>query len=94
MASYYRRKNGTYSIRVSNGKLYGKQQFINTTYKPPKEFDKRKADRAAGEFAELFEQTVRSGMYVPEKKRKSGDVDKLGLTLSQFVEEYYYQKVE
>ena len=93
MASCYRRKNGTYSIRVSNGKMCGKQQFINTTYKPPQGLDTRKAERAAKEFAELFEQTVRSGMYIPEQKKKLSDTG-IGMTLSKFIEEYYYKKVE
>ena len=32
MASYYRRKNGTYCIRVSRGKPGGKQDLVSTTY--------------------------------------------------------------
>lgn len=94
MANCYRLKNGTYSIRVSNGKPNGKQRFISTTYKPPKGLDTRKADKAAREFADLFEQAVRSGMYVSEKRRRTAEIDKLGITLTRFIEEYYYKKVE
>ena len=65
MAHCFRRSNGTYCIRVSNGKPGGKQQFINTTYKPPKELNARAAEKAAREFAEMFELSVRNGMYVP-----------------------------
>lgn len=35
MASIYKRKNGTYCIRVSNGMKDGKQELISATYKPP-----------------------------------------------------------
>lgn len=94
MANCYKRKNGTYSIRVSNGKPNGKQRFITTTYKPPQGLDTRRADRAAKEFAELFEQTVRSGMYVQGRKKNKTEIDRLGMTLSKFIEEYYYKKVE
>ena len=94
MANCYRLKNGTYSIRVSNGKPNGKQRFISTTYKPPKGLDIRKADKAAREFAELFEQSVRSGMYVPGKRRRKTELENLGITLNCFVEDYYYRNVE
>mgnify|MGYP005746780827 CR=1 FL=1 len=36
MASYYRRRNGTYCVRVSNGCKDGKQELLSATYKPPK----------------------------------------------------------
>lgn len=94
MANCYKRKNGTYSIRVSNGRPNGKQRFITTTYKPPQGLDTRGADKAAKEFAELFEQTVRSGMYVQGRKQNKANIDSLGMTLSKFIEEYYYKKVE
>lgn len=94
MANCYRLKNGTHSIRVSNGKPNGKQKFISTTYKPPKGLDIRKAERAAKEFADMFEQTVRSGMYTPSKTRRKSNMSLLGITLSDFVEQYYYEKVE
>ena len=73
MANCYRLKNGTYSIRVSNGKPNGKQKFVSTTYKPPEGLDIRKADKAAKEFAELFEKMVRSGMYIPSRKKKANE---------------------
>ena len=56
MASYYRRKNGTYCIRVSRGKPGGKQDLVSTTYKPPKGISASAAERGAKEFAELFEE--------------------------------------
>ena len=93
MAHCFRRSNGTYCIRVSNGKPGGKQQFINTTYKPPKELNARAAEKAARAFAEMFELSVRNGMYVPGKKAKKTDISALGMTLSAFVNEYYYKKV-
>ena len=94
MANCYKRKNGTYSIRVSNGKHNGKQKFIATTFKPPPGLDTRRAEKAAKEFAKLFEETVRSGMYTIGQKRKSSEIIGLGITLSNFIEEYYYKKVE
>ena len=94
MANCYRLKNGTYSIRVSNGKPNGKQKFVSTTYKPPEGLDIRKADKAAKEFAELFEKMVRSGMYIPNRKKKANENIEIGITLQNFVEQYYYKKVE
>lgn len=94
MANCYKRKNGTYSIRVSNGKHNGKQKFIATTFKPPPGLDTRRAEKAAKEFAKLFEETVRSGMYTIGQKRKSSEIIGLGITLSNFIEAYYYKKVE
>ena len=94
MANCYKRKNGTYSIRVSNGKIAGRQQFIATTYKPPKELNARAAEKAAKEFAEMFELAVRSGRYTPGKKTNEETLSELGITLSDFIERYYYKRIE
>lgn len=46
MASYYKRDNGTYCVRVSNGMKNGKQELISTTYKPLKITAKRRYSAA------------------------------------------------
>lgn len=94
MANCYKRKNGNYSIRVSNGRPDGKQKFVITTYRPPKELSAREAEKAAREFAEIFEMSVRNGTYVQGKAKTKIDVDLLGITLNRFVEEYYYNRVK
>ena len=70
MASYYRRKNGTYCIRVSNGKPGGKQELVSTTYKPPQGLSASAAEKGAKEFAELFEAAVHNGMFTPGRKQR------------------------
>lgn len=94
MASYYRRKNGTFCIRVSNGKPGGKQVRISTTYKPPVGISAKAADKAAMEYAAMFELAVHEGTYVPGKKQKNPLSGIMGITLSDFVTQYYYIRVE
>lgn len=93
MASYYRRKNGTFCIRVSNGKPGGKQVRISTTYKPPAGISAKAADKAAMEYAAMFELAVHEGTYVPGKKQKNPLSGIMGITLSDFVTQYYYIRV-
>lgn len=94
MANCFKRKNGNYTIRVSNGCSNGKQKYIITMYRPPKELNSRDAEKAAKEFAELFEMAVRDGSYVPGKTKLFSKGYELGITLSQFVEQHYYKRVE
>ncbi len=93
MASYYKRKNGSYCIRVSNGKPGGRQELIGTTYYPPKGLSAKATEKAVMEYAALFESAVREGVFVPGKtpmKRSS----MLGITLYEFVTEQYYHRIE
>lgn len=94
MASYYRRKNGTYCIRVSNGKPGGKQELISTTYKPPQGLSASAAEKGAKEFAELFEAAVHNGMFTPGRKQRVEQINPFGVTLSEFVEQHYYKRIE
>ena len=94
MASYYRRKNGTYCIRVSNGKPGGKQELISTTYKPPQGLSASAAEKGAKEFAELFEAAVHNGMFTPGRKQRVEQINLFGVTLSEFVEQHYYKRIE
>ena len=94
MASYYRRKNGTYCIRVSNGKPGGKQVLVSTTYKPPKGLSASAAEKGAKEFADLFEAAVHNGLYTPGRKEKTEKINPFGVTLSDFVKKHYYKRIE
>ena len=58
MASYYRRRNGTYCVRVSNGCKDGKQELLSATYRPPKGVREREIQRGVKEFAELLPSTA------------------------------------
>ncbi|MBQ3013931.1 MAG: hypothetical protein IJD75_02175 [Clostridia bacterium] len=71
MASYYRRTNGTYCVRVSNGCKDGKQELVSTTYKPPTGYTEKQIQRGVKEFAELFEASVHGGFYMPGKRAKT-----------------------
>lgn len=93
MASYYRRKNGTYCVRVSNGCKDGKQELISATYKPPKDFTERETQRGVREFAKLFEASVHNGLYV-HGKRGENTVDPFGMTVGTFAAEHYFKSVK
>jgi integrase len=93
MASYYRRKNGTYCVRVSNGCKDGKQELISTTYKPPESFSEKEIKRGVEEFARLFEASVHSGLYVPGKRNEI-QINPFGMTLNTFVKEHYFKNAE
>ncbi len=93
MASIFRQKSGSYCIRVSNGYINGKQKNITTTYRAPEGLSAKAAEKAAKEYAKMFEQAVRDGTYVPGKileVRKSNQ----HITLNEFVESYYYERIE
>ena len=93
MASYYRRDNGTYCVRVSNGMKNGKQEQISTTYKPPKNYSENEIKRGVKAFAELFEASVHSGIYVPGKRVKAA-VNPFGMTVEAFAKEHYMKSIE
>lgn len=93
MASYYRRKNGTYCVRVSNGWKDGKQELISATYKPPKDFTEKEIQRGVKEFAELFEASVHNGLYIPGKRNKN-IINPFGMTVGTFAAEHYFKSVE
>lgn len=93
MASYYRRNNGTYCVRVSNGLKDGKQELISTTYKPPKDFTEKQIQKGVKEFAELFEASVHNGLYVPGKRVKNV-INPFGMTVGAFAEGHYFKSVE
>lgn len=93
MASYYRRKNGTYCVRVSNGTKDGKQELVSTTYKPPKGFTEKEIQRGVKEFAELFEASVHNGLYTPGQRNKQV-INTFGMTVRTFATEHYFKSIE
>lgn len=93
MASYYKRSNGTYCVRVSNGLKDGKQELISATYKPPTGYTEKQIQRGVKEFAELFEAAVHGGFYMPGKRAKT-QINPFGMTLGSFAAEHYFKSVE
>ncbi len=93
MASYYKRKNGSYCIRVSNGRKGGKQELVGTTYYPPDGLSAKATEKAVIEYAAMFESAVREGVFVSGKPVKPSS-GMLGITLSEFVNEHYYKRIE
>ena len=93
MASYYRRKNDTYCVRVSNGWKDGKQELISASYKPPKDFTEKEIQRGVKEFAELFEASVHNGLYIPGKRNKNV-INPFGMTVGTFAAEQYLGSIE
>ncbi len=94
MANYYKRKNGTYCIRVSNGMKDGKQELVSTTYKPPSGITATKEAREVKKFADLFEAAVHSGTYISGMKLDEAAKNAFGITVAKFIEQHYYSRVE
>ena len=94
MASYYRRKNGTYCIRVSKGKPGGRQELVSTTYKPPQGLSASATEKGPKECAELFEAAVHNGMFTPGRKQKVEQINPFGITLAEFIRQHYYKRIE
>ena len=93
MASYYRRSNGTYCVRGSNGWKDSKQELISASYKPPKDFTEKEIQRGVKEFAELFEASVHNGLYIPGKRNKNV-INPFGMTVGTFAAEQYLGSIE
>ena len=59
MASIYKRKNGTYCVRVSHGMLGGRKNILSATYKPVSGMSQAAIDRDLRKFADKFEKAVK-----------------------------------
>ena len=94
MASYYKRKNGTYCVRVSNGMKDGKQELISATYKPPIGITAAQEEREVKHFADLFEAAVHNGVYIPGMKTQSMKTNAFGMTVGEFIERHYFNRIE
>ena len=94
MASYYKRKNGTYCVRVSNGMKNGKQELISATYKPPVGITAAQEEKEVKQFADLFEAAVHNGVYIPGMKTKSTQTNAFGLTVGEFIGQHYFNRIE
>ena len=94
MASYYKRKNGTYCVRVSNGMKNGKQEIISATYKPPVGITAAQEKKKVKQFADLFEAAVHNGVYIPGMKTKSTQTNAFGLTVGEFIVQHYFNRIE
>lgn len=70
MASYYKRKNGTYCVRVSNGLIGGRQQLVSATYRPMPGMSKAAVMSDLREFSRKFEKAVHDGVYAPGMRRQ------------------------
>ncbi len=92
MANYYRRKNGTYCVRVSNGLKNGKQALINTTYKPPAGATKAMIERGVKEFATMFEASVHQGFYVLPGSSAKSVKNAFGMTVGSFIRDTYFSR--
>lgn len=93
MASYYKRKNGTYCVRVSNGMKDGKQELIAATYRPPAKISTAQEAREVKKFAALFEAAVHNGIYVPGMKFETVKDNAFGMTVGTFVSKYYIERI-
>lgn len=94
MASHYRRANGTYCVRVSNGLYGGRQQLVSATFKPRHGVSRSVELRELAEFERKFERAVHDGLYVPGAKRQVVDPYYGEMPLATFIEDHYFPHVE
>ena len=94
MANYYKRKNGTYCVRVSNGMKDGKQELLSATYRPKKGMTPAQEKKGVEEFAALFEAAVHSGSYIPGMKSDTIMSNAFGMTVGTFIREHYLKRIE
>lgn len=74
MANHYKRANGTYCVRVSNGIVCGRQQLVSATFYPPAGANQATVLRCLKEFELKFEKAVlHDGIYRPGYKRQMND---------------------
>ena len=59
----------------------------------PPNYSKKEIQRGVKAFAELFEASVHSGIYVPGKRVKT-DINPLGMTVEAFAKEHYFKFIE
>ena len=94
MASIYKRKNGTYCIRVSHGMLGGRKNIISATYKPVPGMSQAAVDKDVKKFADKFEKAVREGIYVPGAMKGVVDPFFPQMKLGDFITQYYYPRTK
>ena len=94
MASYYKRKNGTYCVRVSNGLVGGRQQLVSATYRPMPGMSKASMMNDLREFSKRFEKAVYDGVYLPGVKRQTVYPYFTEMPLEHFIREAYYPKIQ
>ena len=79
MASFYRKPNGSYLIRVSDGIKNGKPYTVSKIFKPTPNVSRKEQEKEVEEFAVLFEALVHSDQYVSGVK--SNNAKKFRMTL-------------
>lgn len=80
-----RMRNGTYQITVSCGyDVKGKKLLETTTFTPDPAMSPKKQEKAAKEFAVLFEQRVKNGLAMDGRK----------LTLEEFANRWLSEYAE
>ncbi len=91
MSNYFKRKNGNYCIRISNGRVAGKQKYITTTYYPPEGLSDKEEEYAVNEYANLFERAIRNGYYTKEASQLA---NLKTMTLNDFIKKHYYNRID
>lgn len=92
MASFYRKPNGSYLIRVSDGIKNGKPYTVSKIFKPTPNVSRKEQEKEVEEFAVLFEALVHSDQYVSGVK--SNNAKKFGMTLKEFVDTHYFNRIQ
>lgn len=72
----------------------GKQELISATYKPPVGITAAQEEKEVKQFADLFEAAVHNGVYIPGMKTKSTQTNAFGLTVGEFIGQYYFKRIE
>ncbi len=93
MANHYKRANGTYCVRVSNGIVCGRQQLVSATFYPPAGANQATVLRCLKEFELKFEKAVHDGIYRPGYKRQMNDPFFSEMPLGDYIRNIYFPSV-
>lgn len=93
MANHYKRANGTYCVRVSNGIVCGRQQLVSATFYPPAGTNQATVLRCLKEFELKFEKAVHDGIYRPGYKRQMNDPFFSEMPLGDYIWNIYFPSV-
>ena len=93
MASIYKRKNGTYCVRVSNGLVGGRQQLVSATYRPLPGARKAEVMADLQAFTKKFEKAVHDGSFVAGQREERTDPFFTEMSLEKYITDLYFPSV-
>ncbi len=93
MASIARKPNGTFLIRVYDGKKNGKDHYVSVIFRANEGVSPTVAVRSAEKYAILFEELVHSGGYEKKSRTNPELRARRRTTVADFIQNYYYPSI-